>query len=155
MKRWIRGPQLFLGLAFSWSIPMVYTATDTQFEMSFVVLLATSLLWPVIYDTFYAMPDKKDDLKIGIHSTAIWFGDATLHHLTNFQILLTIQLLSLGNQFSLSTAYYWGLVPVIATIAYQLYLGFQHKPELGFKAFKLSQWQGGFVFAAISAGIIL
>ena len=74
MKRYIQAPQLVLGLAFSFAIPMVYVAYDKAFDAVFWIMFTANVCWVVMFDTQYAMSDRDDDLKIGVKSTAIWFG---------------------------------------------------------------------------------
>ncbi|AWB68658.1 4-hydroxybenzoate octaprenyltransferase [Saccharobesus litoralis] len=74
MKRFTYLPQFVLGAAFSWSIPMAYMAASEQLPAALWVLYVANLIWTVAYDTLYAMVDRDDDLKVGIKSTAILFG---------------------------------------------------------------------------------
>lgn len=73
-KRWIQAPQLVLSIAFSVSIPMVYVASSVELDRSMVLLVMINLLWVIAYDTMYAIVDREDDLKLGVQSTAILFG---------------------------------------------------------------------------------
>ena len=87
MKRITHLPQLVLGLAFSFGIPMAFTATRGQISLEAWVLVLSNLIWVVIYDTAYAMVDREDDLKIGIRSTAVLFGKWDLHIVALLQTL--------------------------------------------------------------------
>lgn len=108
MKRYTYYPQVVLGAAYSWGIPMAFTAAGGELPASAWLLYIANLLWTVGYDTYYAMVDRDDDLKIGVKSTAILFGDA------DRTIILTLQLLSLGclllagSRFDLGAGSTWG-----------------------------------------------
>ena len=92
-KRLFVAPQLILGLAFSWSIPMVFAATNTDFGPAFYVLWLSTALWIVLYDTFYAMVDQADDVRLGVYSTAILFGS---HSQINYWILANHSIVFVG-----------------------------------------------------------
>lgn len=85
-KRWLQAPQLILGLAFSMGIPMAYSASSALFDATMTLLFVLNFLWILAYDTLYALMDQEDDLRIGVHSTAILFDT----HLPKIMVLLQI-----------------------------------------------------------------
>lgn len=101
MKRFTHLPQLGLGLAFAWGIPMVFAATQGKLSWSAWFLFMTAVLWPVIYDTLYAMTDREDDIKVGIKSTAILFGQADRIIIGILQILFLMCLTVVGGAVSI------------------------------------------------------
>jgi 4-hydroxybenzoate polyprenyltransferase len=105
MKRYTYYPQVVLGAAFSWGMPMAFTAETGELPAAAWLLYIANLLWTVGYDTYYAMTDRDDDLKIGVKSTAILFGEA------DRVIILTLQGLSLGCLLLAGRSSSWGLVP--------------------------------------------
>lgn len=152
MKRFFSGPQLVLGLAFSWSIPMVYVANDLPVNGLSGFLFMTAALWPVIYDTMYAMVDKDDDLKIGIHSTAIWFGAYDRLIVVLMQGVFACLWVIMGLLFKLGAGFYWVLALGILCMVYQCRLLYSEVRADWFRAFRLSQWLGGVLFVALVAG---
>ena len=105
MKRYTYYPQVVLGAAFSWGIPMAFTAETGSLPAAAWLLYIANLLWTVAYDTYYAMTDREDDLKIGVKSTAILFGDADRVIILSLQGLALgcLLLAELGGAFSLIT----------------------------------------------------
>ena len=101
-KRFIKSPQVILGLTFSWSIPMAYVACGTEFNLSMFFLWVGVLIWIVVYDTFYALVDIDDDLKTGVFSTAILFGDKVYFVTSLSQIIVLVVWAYLGTILELS-----------------------------------------------------
>ena len=99
MKRFTHLPQVVLGTAFAWSIPMAFAAEAEQLPTELWALYAAVVLWTVAYDTFYAMVDREDDLKIGVKSTAILFGDMDIVITSSLQVLVLIALAMTGANF--------------------------------------------------------
>ncbi|PSQ94068.1 MAG: 4-hydroxybenzoate octaprenyltransferase, partial [Proteobacteria bacterium SW_6_67_9] len=148
-KRYTHLPQVVLGAAFSWAVPMAFAAqTETVTPLAWLVFLV-NLLWTVGYDTMYAMADKPDDLRIGVKSTAILFGDFDRHMVGLFQALTLIGLVLMGLRFELGASYYVGVVVAAALFVYQQFLIFDRRPTLCFRAFLNNAWVGLAVFAAI------
>jgi len=110
MKRFTHLPQLVLGLAFSWSIPMAYAAQANTLSLSVWLLFAANVTWTVAYDTLYGMVDKEDDLKIGIKSTAILFAQYDKLIIALLQLTTLILLLMVGLIENLGGFYYVALV---------------------------------------------
>lgn len=111
MKRYTHLPQVFLGLAFSWSIPMAYSAQGGDiWAPDLWLLFIANLFWTIAYDTYYAMVDRDDDLKIGIKSTAILFGRYDLSMIIILQALMLCLLIVVGHLNTLHWPYYFALM---------------------------------------------
>jgi 4-hydroxybenzoate polyprenyltransferase len=122
MKRWTHMPQVVLGAAFSWGIPMAWSAQGLAVPPESILMFCTSLLWIVAYDTLYAMVDRNDDLKVGIKSTAILFGDLDKAMIGALQALTLTGLYLLGQKLGYAHAYYVGLVIILGLFVYQQWL---------------------------------
>ena len=153
-KRLFVAPQLILGLAFSWSIPMVFAATNTDFGPAFYVLWLSTALWIVLYDTFYAMGDQADDVRLGVYSTAILFGShAKL--ITGFLQITVLCLLGLmGHLFNLGNLFFFSVVAVSVLFLRQQFLIRNSDPEACLKAFLENNYVGGIIFVGIAASIL-
>jgi len=148
-KRFTNLPQVYLGVAFSWGIPMAFSAQDADLMPLAWWLLATNLLWTVAYDTMYAMADRPDDLKAGIKSTAILFGRFDLLINAALQVLALLSLALIGRHLDLGGVFYLGLLGAACTGVYQLVLCKDRDRQRCFKAFLNNIWFGGFVFAGL------
>ncbi|QIA62195.1 4-hydroxybenzoate octaprenyltransferase [Vibrio astriarenae] len=150
MKRFTHLPQLFLGLAFSWSIPMAWAAqADSVPSMVWLVFLINAL-WTIAYDTQYAMVDRDDDLKIGVKSTAILFGRRDKMIIGALQLATLLLLMLLGYLNQLSSAFNWCLLVVGGLFVYQQWLIRHREREACFQAFLNNNYVG----MAITAGIL-
>ena len=151
-KRWHHLPQLHLGLAFAWAVPMAISAYtgDWLEPWGWLAFIAT-VLWVVAYDTLYAMADREEDLAAGNRSTAILFGSADLFMVGLLQGLFLLTLLLLGIRLSLPLAYYGGLAAALVLVASQMWRVRSRHPEACFRAFGNNVWVG----AAIWVGIVL
>ena len=111
VKRFLSVPQLYLGLTFGWGIPMAFTAQFDELppRVAWLLLLA-NVLWVTVYDTIYAMVDRDDDLKIGVRSTAILFGDADRHVIATLQALTLLALYLVGRIMHMGSWYHLGLI---------------------------------------------
>ena len=149
MKRYTHLPQLFLGAAFSWAIPMAWAAEANSLSTLTWLLFTANVLWTVAYDTFYAMVDRDDDLKVGIKSTAILFGEADRAIIGTLQAMVVLILILVGRQAELGTLYYLGLVAMATLFVYQQYLARDRARDGCFKAFLNNNWAGAAVFAGL------
>lgn len=149
MKRFHYMPQVHLGAAFGWAAPMAYTAQANEITSVTWLLFMATVLWATAYDTMYAMADIKDDLKIGVKSTAILFGDADKIIIGLLQALLMLDLLLIGQQSEMGLFYYLGLLLATGFAVYQQYLIKDRKPELCVKAFINNNWFGMAIFTGI------
>ncbi|MCM0613522.1 4-hydroxybenzoate octaprenyltransferase [Marinobacter sediminum] len=155
MKRYTHLPQLFLGAAFSWAIPMAWAAQANELSQVTWLLFTANVLWTVAYDTFYAMVDRDDDLKVGIKSTAILFGDADRAIIGILQALVVIILIMVGSRTGLGTFYYLGLAGMASLFVFQQYLARDRKREGCFKAFLNNNWAGFSVFAGLVIDLMI
>lgn len=151
-KRYTHWPQLVLGAAFSWAIPMAYTAETGSLASETWLLFIANLLWTVAYDTQYAMVDRDDDLRIGIKSTAVLFGQWDNTIITCLQILMLIALAAVGLQTGLTIWFYLALSGAALLFAYQRFLTGSRKRDACFKAFLSNHWVGALIFAGILLG---
>ncbi|MDB1122687.1 4-hydroxybenzoate octaprenyltransferase [Vibrio algarum] len=135
MKRFTHLPQLFLGLAFSWAIPMAWAAQANELSSPVWLLFIINALWTVAYDTQYAMIDRDDDLKIGVKSTAILFGRFDKAIIGLLQLLTLFLFIVLGSWLNLGTIFYWGILVSAGFFVYQQNLIKQRKRDDCFKAF--------------------
>jgi len=149
MKRVTYFPQVVLGAAFSMAIPMAFAATNNDIPQSAWLLYVANLLWVLAYDTLYGMVDKKDDLKVGIKSTAILFGEADLQIIAIIQGFFLFGMLLVGARFELNFWYYLGLALAAGLIAWQLWFCQKREREKCFKAFLNNNWVGASIFCGI------
>lgn len=150
-KRYLSTPQFVLGLAFGWSVPMAFAAQTGAVPQVAWLLFCAVILWAVIYDTMYAMVDREDDLKLGLKSTAILFGDADRTILGALQLTLLLTLYLVGERASLGGWYQLGLLAAGCSAAWQQWLIRERHPQGCFQAFQNNHLFG----AAIFAGILL
>ncbi|HWV15282.1 MAG TPA: 4-hydroxybenzoate octaprenyltransferase [Cellvibrio sp.] len=151
MKRHTHLPQVVLGAAFAWSIPMAFAAQAGQLTPAAGLLYLSVVLWTVVYDTFYAMVDRDDDIKIGVKSTAILFAEQDRFITAALQVMTLCALLLVGQHFNLGLYYYLSLVVVAGLFYYQQILIREREPAACFKAFLNNNWVGAAVFAGIVA----
>jgi 4-hydroxybenzoate polyprenyltransferase len=149
MKRHTHLPQVVLGAAFAWGIPMAYSAEAGELHQGMWLIYLAVVLWTVAYDTFYAMVDREDDLKIGVKSTAILFGEHDRLMTGILQAMCLYALLLVGNRFELGTFYYLSLVVAAALFAYQQWLIRYRARAACFSAFLNNNWVGMAIFAGI------
>jgi 4-hydroxybenzoate polyprenyltransferase len=149
MKRVTHLPQVFLGAAFGWSVPMAFAAqTGTVPQIAWLMFLAT-LLWATAYDSLYAMVDREDDIALGIKSTAILFGDSDRQIIGVLQVMVLLCLLMIGRQAELGGIYYLGVLLAGVLVVYQQYLIRYRTREGCFRAFLNNNWFGMVVFLGI------
>ena len=150
MKRYTHLPQLFLGAAFSWAIPMAWAAEANQLSQLTWLLFTANVLWTVAYDTLYAMVDRDDDLKVGIKSTAILFGEADRAIIALLQTMVVVILVMVGQRAELGSFYYLGVVAMATLFVYHQYLARERSREGCFKAFLNNNWAGFAVFLGLA-----
>lgn len=151
MKRYTHLPQLMLGVAFSFGIPMAFSAETGELPAPLWLLFLANLLWTVAYDTEYAMVDREDDLKIGVKSTAILLGDADKLVIGILQGMSLLALYMAGVRFELGLYYTFGLAIAAALFVYQHWLIKTRAPAACFKAFKHNNWVGMVIFFGIAS----
>lgn len=151
MKRYTHLPQVVLGAAFSWSIPMAAMAIIGELPIWVWGLYIANLCWTVAYDTQYAMVDRDDDILIGVKSTAILFGQYDRLIIGILQIAMLALLLAVGKMLSFSLPFYLAVAFSAILLVYQQFLIRTRQREQCFKAFLNNHWVG----LAIAAGIAL
>lgn len=151
MKRHTHLPQVFLGAAFSWAIPMAFAAQADELPKYIWLIYIANLSWTVAYDTMYAMVDREDDIKIGVKSTAILFADADKVMIAILQAIAIFCLFLLGSELALNAFYYLGLLVAIGLMGYQHWL-IRARDKAGcFAGFINSHWVG----VAVWIGLVL
>ena len=149
LKRFTHLPQVWLGASFGWSVPMAFAAqTGTLPRVAWLMFVAV-VVWAVVYDTMYAMVDREDDLKLGVGSTAILFGEADRPILVVMQVVLLVALWLAGRLAGLGAWYLAGLAVAAAFAAWQQYLIRSRDREDCFRAFLNNHYLGMAVFVGI------
>ncbi|MBU2114605.1 MAG: 4-hydroxybenzoate octaprenyltransferase, partial [Gammaproteobacteria bacterium] len=154
MKRYTHLPQVVLGAAFSWGMPMAFMATQLQLPPLLWLLYLANLLWTVAYDTYYALVDRPDDVKVGIKSTAILFGRFALPIIAVLQLLTLLLLMLVGYLAQLHLIYYLSLIAAAGCFVYQYRLARNSQPGC-FSAFLHNHYVGMLVFAGIALSYFL
>jgi len=154
-KRWTHLPQVVLGVAFGMSVPMAFSAQTGSIPLSAGWIFLATILWTLIYDTFYAMADRDEDIKIGVKSTAILFEKYDQIFITFLQILLIIVFVVIGNLFNLGPIYYFSLVIILIFMIYHQFLMKKRQKELFFKAFLNNNFIGMTAFIGIFLSVVI
>ena len=154
-KRWTNLPQLILGLAFAMSVPMAFSAQTGTVPASAGWIFLATVLWTLIYDTFYAMADRDEDLKIGVKSTAILFAKYDQIFITLLQVLLMIVFIKIGNLFDLGAFYDISLIIILLFMIYHQFLIKKRQKMDYFKAFINNHFIGMTVFFGIFLSIAI
>ena len=154
-KRWTHLPQVVLGLAFGMSVPMAFSAQTGSIPVSAGWIFLATIVWTLIYDTFYAMADRDEDIKIGVKSTAILFAKYDQIFITFLQILLIIVFVVIGNLFDLGPIYYFSLVIILIFMIYHQLLMKKRQKELFFKAFLNNNFIGMTAFIGIFLSVVI
>ncbi len=149
IKRFVSIPQFVLGAAFGWAVPMAFAAQTGYTPQLAWLVFGTALIWAVIYDTFYAMVDREDDLKVGVKSTAILFGDADLFVIGGLQTLMLVALLFIGKMAELGLWFYGAVAIAAILMVYHQWLARDREESGCFKAFQHNHYVGMIVFIGI------
>ncbi len=149
MKRYTHLPQVVLGCAFAWSVPMAFSALQEKVTDEAWLIYTATVFWTIAYDTMYAMVDREDDLKAGIKSTAILFGEADKWIIGLLQLCVVISLILLAQKLVLSVYFYAALAVGTLFFIYQQWLIKDRDEAQCFKAFKNNHWFGLCIFAGI------
>jgi len=153
-KRFFPAPQAYLGIAFGWGVPMAYMATQGTIPLEGWLLFVAAAVWALIYDTFYAMVDRPDDLKLGLKSTAILFGKADLAIIALCQFAMLALLVGIGLRRGLGAVYFIGLIGAAALFARQLWTSRQREPGACFRAFLNNNYVGLVIFIGIAIATV-
>ena len=149
MKRYTYLPQVHLGAAFGWALPMAFAAETGSVPPVAWLLFLAAVIWATVYDTMYAMVDRDDDLQVGIRSTAILFGDHDRQIIGVLQALMTVVLVVVGQRAGLGEPYYWGVGLAALLFVYQQVLIRDRSRAACFRAFLNNNVYGGVIFAGI------
>ncbi len=149
MKRYHYLPQVHLGAAFGWAIPMAYAAQTGSVNKITWLIYTAALLWTVAYDTLYAIVDRADDLKIGVKSTAILFGESDRLIVGFLQLLFILTLWLTGMELEFSSIYFFGLIFTGGLLIYEQFMIIYRVPEFCLQAFLHNNWVGAAVFFSI------
>ena len=154
-KRWTHFPQVILGLAFGWGIPMAFAAETGQIASVAWLILLINVIWSVIYDTLYAMVDREDDVSIGLKSTAIMFGRFDLLIIRVLKILMIALLVLLGLKLQFSWPWFAGVASAGVLFARQQYLVRERDRDACFNAFLNNNWVGVAVWTGLLATYLI
>jgi len=146
MKRFIQTPQLVLGIAFSFGMPMAYVALGKPFDLSLALLFIANICWVVLFDTAYAMSDREDDLKIGVKSTAILFGHYDRLIIGILQITVIAMFVAQMFILELSTTFFIAIALAACLFIYQQWLIKERDRQHCFQAFLNNGWVGGILW---------
>jgi 4-hydroxybenzoate polyprenyltransferase len=149
VKRFLAVPQMYLGVTFGWGIPMAFAAQLERVPRVALLLLLANVLWVTVYDTIYAMVDRDDDIKIGVRSTAILFGDSDRHIIAVLQGMTLLSFYLVGRMLHMTYWYYLGLGAGAIFFAYQLWLIRARDRESCFRAFLNNNYFGMAVFLGL------
>tara|TARA_R110001606_G_scaffold361754_5_gene515030 strand:+ start:25768 stop:26634 length:867 start_codon:yes stop_codon:yes gene_type:complete len=149
MKRYTYLPQVFLGMAFGWAIPMAFAAQTNAVPTIAWLLFIANILWTTAYDTLYAMADREDDLLAGVKSTAILFGDDDLVIIGILQLSFLLVMLLIGSQLDMSISYYIGVFVAGLLSVYQQKISKNKEPGPCLQAFLNNNWVGAVIFLGI------
>jgi 4-hydroxybenzoate polyprenyltransferase len=150
VKRFFPLPQLYLGISFGgWGVPMAFAAQLGQVPRIAWLVFMAAVVWAVIYDTLYAMVDREDDLKVGVHSTAIAFADMDRAMIGILQLLMLAALALVGRTLHFGAWFYGGLMVAGATFLYQQWLIRDRDPNQCLKAFLNNNYTGIAIFAGL------
>jgi 4-hydroxybenzoate polyprenyltransferase len=149
MKRVTHLPQVILGAAFGWAVPMAFAAQTGSVPQIAWLMFTATVLWATAYDTLYAMVDRQDDLVLGLKSTAILFGDSDRKIIGMLQLMVLACLVMIGHQAGLGLIYYAGVALAALLAAYQQYLIRYRERDACLQAFLNNNWFGMVVFLGI------
>lgn len=155
MKRFFALPQFWLGAAFGWAVPMAFVATLGGVPRLGWLLFIVTVLWAAVYDTEYAMVDRDDDIRIGVQSTAVAFGDMDKLLIGVMQAMVLAGLAFTGNALRFHWPFWLGLGIAAVLFGYQQWLIRSRERPLCFKAFLNNNWVGLVIFAGIAGDGLL
>jgi 4-hydroxybenzoate polyprenyltransferase len=151
-KRWFALPQFWLGAAFGWAVPMAFVATTGLVPRTGWLVFIATLLWSGVYDTLYAMVDRDDDLKLGVQSTAVAFGDMDTLLVGVMQVMVLGSLVLAGRLVGMHWPFYLSLVAAALLFAWQQWMVRDRERDACFKAFLNNHWVGLVIMAGVALG---
>lgn len=149
MKRITHLPQVVLGVAFGWSIPMGFSAVSSSLPLVCWLLLLANICWTIAYDTQYAMVDRDDDVKIGVKSTAILFGQYDKLVIGALQLVTLLLMITVGYLMQLDNVFYYSILISGALFLYQQKIIANREPNECFRAFLNNNYVGLILFLGI------
>lgn len=155
LKRYTHLPQVYLGMSFGWAIPMAFAAVLGEIPPVGWLLYVANIVWSTAYDTWYAMVDREDDLKVGGKSTAILFGRLDLQIQGVLYALVFLALALVGQRAGLGGPYHVGLGVALALVAWEFWICRKRERAPCFRAFLHNHWVGLAIFAGIAADFAL
>jgi 4-hydroxybenzoate polyprenyltransferase len=155
MKRYTYLPQLVLGMAFGWAIPMAFAAQSNEVPTVAWLLFLANIVWSIIYDTFYAMADREEDLVAGVKSTAILFGDDDLTIIGILQFIFVLIMALIGSQLNLGWPYFVSLIVTMGLFIYQQKIAAKKDAAHCLHAFLNNNWVGAALFLGIAVHYFL
>jgi 4-hydroxybenzoate polyprenyltransferase len=155
VKRWSYFPQLVLGIAWAWVVPMSFAAEREMVPKEAIALFLAVVSWVMVFDSFYALVDRKDDQIIGIKSTVILWGERDLHFILLLQTLTLVSLFVCVKLFDRNWIFLLGIFITAIIFSKQLRQARDRSPELCFEAFLSSQWVGAVLFGSLALDIWL
>lgn len=153
-KRFLAVPQAYLGIAFGFGIPMAFAAHNGVVPPVAWMLLLANVFWAIAYDTEYAMVDREDDIKIGIHSSALFFGRYEVAAIMLCYAAMLGMMTWVGHVLHLHWPYFMGLVAAAAVALYHYKLIRERDRARCFKAFLHNNWLGAAIFAGLVASYL-
>ena len=153
LKRYTYLPQVYLGMAFGWGIPMAFAAVQGHVPALAWLLYVANILWSTAYDTWYAMVDRDDDLRMGAKSTAILFGDLDLVAQGVLYAAFFLALALVGRDAALGAPYWWAYALAIALVAWEFVVARGRDRDACFRAFLHNHWVGATIFAGIAIAL--
>lgn len=155
LKRHTYLPQVYLGLAFGWGIPMAFAAVRGEVPALAWLLYCANIAWATGYDTWYAMVDRDDDLRMGAKSTAILFGDMDLIAQAVLYAVFFAALALVGQRAGLGVAYWSALALAVLLVSFEFWIARRREPAACFRAFRHNHWVGATVFFGIALDFAL
>ncbi len=154
-KRWTHYPQVVLGVAFGWGIPMAFAAENGQVAAVAWLILLINVIWSVIYDTLYAMVDREDDISIGLKSTAIAFGQNDLLIIRALKVLMIALLFALGFRLQLNWPWFLGVIVAAALFVHQQVSVRNRDRQACFEAFLNNNYVGMILWAGLLTSYVI
>lgn len=155
VKRFFPAPQLCLGVAFGWGVPMAFTAHTGSVPRIGWLIFLIAVIWAGVYDTLYAMVDRDDDRHIGVKSTALLFGDMDRIAIGTMMLMMLWGLVLLGRSLQFGAPFQTGVGVVAALFVWQLWLARNRQRDACFRAFLNNNYVGLAVFAGIVGEYLL
>ena len=155
LKRYTYLPQVYLGIAFGWGIPMAFAAIQGEIPAVAWVLYVANIFWATAYDTWYAMVDREDDIRMGAKSTAILFGEMDLVAQGVLYACMFAALVLVGREAGMGLWYWAGLGAALLLVTYEFTIARTRDRDACFRAFLHNNWVGMVIFAGIAADLAL